>query len=328
MAQTRLRRKSAIPWILATALFLSFWAIFFHAPAGEHSSDNNLLFYFASADSPLKASSVPLTAGVVPKRFHSHNDYEQSIPLFKALSYGAASVEADIYLVDDKLLVGHTEDELSPNKTLASLYLDPLVSLIRSANVDRQTGSRRGVFETAPFTPLHLLIDIKTDGPSTFAKLYSALEPLRFMGYLSTLDSHMTSTGTYHQSLLTVIGTGNTPLESVQALGYDFKTPRDIFLDAPLSALPQDHRNMFNATISPLASVDFGSTVGLGWIIPAIGRKRIRHLVEVAHAKGIQARFWNTPITPTWVRKYIWQILLDEGVDWLNVDDLPGAKDF
>jgi hypothetical protein len=27
-------------------------------------------------------------------------------------------------------------------------------------------------------------------------------------------------------------------------------------------------------------------------------------------------------------RKYIWQILLDEGVDWLNVDDLPGAKDF
>jgi len=24
----------------------------------------------------------------------------------------------------------------------------------------------RGVFEAAPFTPLHLLIDIKTDGPS------------------------------------------------------------------------------------------------------------------------------------------------------------------
>lgn len=30
---------------------------------------------------------------------------EQSIPLYKALSYGAASVEADIYLVDDQLLV-------------------------------------------------------------------------------------------------------------------------------------------------------------------------------------------------------------------------------
>ena len=121
------------------------------------------------------------------------------------------------------------------------------------------------------------------------------------MGYLSTWDSDMSI---FRQSLITVIGTGNTPLESVQALGYDLKTPRDIFLDAPLSAL---HRNMFNATISPLASADFGSTVGLGWMVPAIGRERIRRLVEVAHAKGIQARFWNTPITPTWA-KYVHNI--------------------
>jgi hypothetical protein len=105
------------------ALFLVFAAIFFHAPARQHSSDNNLLFFFAGADSPLKSFSVPLTSGVTPKRFHSHNDCrsfatitialplklsgpdEQSAPLFKALSYGAASVEADIYLVGDELLV-------------------------------------------------------------------------------------------------------------------------------------------------------------------------------------------------------------------------------
>jgi len=145
------------------------------------------------------------------------------------------------------------------------------------------------------------------------------------MGYLSTWNS---DTSTFRQSLITVVGTGNTPLENVQALGYDPKTPRDIFLDAPLSALADDHRNLYNATISPLASVDFGSTVGLGWILPSIGRKRIRHLVEVAHGKGIQTRFWNIPMTPTWAMKYIWQMLLDEGVDWLNVDDLLGARDF
>jgi len=160
---------------------------------------------------------------------------------------------------------------------------------------------------------------------STFVKLCSALEPLRSMGYLSTWNSDMSG---YRQSFVTVIGTGNAPLESVQALGYDRKTPRDVFLDAPLSSLSGDYRNIYNATVSPLASVDFGSTVGLGWIVPAIGRARIRCLVEVAHAKGVQARFWNTPITPTWVRKFIWQMLLDEGVDWLNVDDLPGAYYF
>jgi hypothetical protein len=117
------------------------------------------------------------------------------------------------------------------------------------------------------------------------------------MGYLSTWNSDMSE---FRQSLITVIGTGNTPLESVQALGYDIQTPRDIFLDAPLSSLPEDYRNIFNATISPLASVDFGSSVGLGWVVPAIGRARIRRLVQAAHAKGIQTRFWNTPITPTW----------------------------
>jgi len=194
--------------------------------------------------------------------------------------------------------------------------------LIRAANTDKGTIRRRGVFETAPFMPLHLLIDLKTDGPSTFAQVYSALEPLRTAGYLSTWDSSMSA---YHQSIITVIGTGNTPLESVQALGVDLDTPRDIFLDAPLSALPEDNQHVYNSNVSLLASADFKSTVGLGWMIPTAGRRHIRHLVQSAHAKGIQTRFWNTPKTP---RNYIWQMLLDEGVDWLNVDDLRGARDF
>lgn len=178
---------------------------------------------------------------------------------------------------------------------------------------------------------------------STFARLYSALEPLRSAGYLSTWDSSMS---TYHQSVITVIGTGNTPLESVQALGLHPDTPRDIFLDAPLSTLPEDYQHVYNNNVSLLASVDFGSSVGLGWMIPSVGRRRIRRLVQSAHAKGIQTRFWNAPMTPTWARyvgfnqrsivlysnescrNYIWQMLLDEGVDWLNVDDLLGARDF
>jgi hypothetical protein len=132
---------------------------------------------------------------------------------------------------------------------------------------------------------------------STFLKLYSALEPLRATGYLSTWDS---ATSTFRQSLITVIGTGNTPVQNVQALGYDLKTPRDVFLDAPLSALREDHQGIYNATISPLASVDFGSAVGIGWMIPIIGRRRIRRLVDVAHTRVIQTRFWNIPMTPTW----------------------------
>lgn len=35
---------------------------------------------------------------------HSHNDYEHARPLFDALDLGFCNVEADIYLVDGKLL--------------------------------------------------------------------------------------------------------------------------------------------------------------------------------------------------------------------------------
>ena len=57
---------------------------------------------------------------------HAHNDYYHQRPLLDALSHGFCSVEADIFLVDGKLLVGHSRSELKPNNTLERLYLDPL----------------------------------------------------------------------------------------------------------------------------------------------------------------------------------------------------------
>ena len=44
----------------------------------------------------------------------------------KALEHGFASVEADVFLVGDKLCVAHEADKITPEKTLQSLYLEPL----------------------------------------------------------------------------------------------------------------------------------------------------------------------------------------------------------
>jgi hypothetical protein len=55
--------------------FVGFRTLTALAPTGDTTStSNDLLFRLAPADSPLRAYDVPLTAGVVPKRFHSHND--------------------------------------------------------------------------------------------------------------------------------------------------------------------------------------------------------------------------------------------------------------
>jgi hypothetical protein len=129
----------------------------------------------------------------------------------------------------------------------------------------------------------------------TFDALYAALAPLRRRGYLTSLSSDGTKVV---PSAITVIGTGNTPLSRVQLLGHNATHPRDVFFDAPLHALTPEH----NSTISPLASTDFAVTVGSTWMIPVWGRSRIRSLVQGAREKGIQSRFWNSPIAPRWAR--------------------------
>ena len=56
----------------------------------------------------LQAQPKPLT------NVHAHNDYVHTHPLFDALDHGFCSVEADIHLVEDQLLVAHTRSQVKP----------------------------------------------------------------------------------------------------------------------------------------------------------------------------------------------------------------------
>src|SRR4051795_874708 len=63
---------------------------------------------------------------------HAHNDYEHARPLLDALDHGFCSVEADIWLMPEGLLIGHDRKDLRPNRTLQALYLDPLRERIQA----------------------------------------------------------------------------------------------------------------------------------------------------------------------------------------------------
>jgi len=67
---------------------------------------------------------------------HSHNDYWRDVPLYTALSYGVVSVEADVWLVNGTLYIGHEVQALTPNRTFDGLYIQPLVQILRNANPD------------------------------------------------------------------------------------------------------------------------------------------------------------------------------------------------
>jgi hypothetical protein len=45
------------------------------------------------------------TREIVPKPFHSHNDYWRDVPFYTGLSYGAISTEADVWLINGTLYV-------------------------------------------------------------------------------------------------------------------------------------------------------------------------------------------------------------------------------
>ena len=285
------------------------------------------------------------TKDVTPIPCHSHNDYWRKVPLFDALHAGCISVEADVWLFKDneELLVGHDTGSLEPDHTLASLYVDPLVELLDRMNPTTEFGktSGHGVFDTDPDQTLVLLIDFKTDGHELFPRVRQQLEPLRKKGYLSFWDRSQ-----FNSRAVTVVGTGNTPFDLVIANG----TYRDIFFDAPLHELYEDPNpdsttstpasirrdqgqtgaspsDEYDTSSSYYASTSLKAHVGLPWAgrFSASQLNLLRGQIAGAERRGLRSRYWETPGWPTSLRNHIWTLLVEEGVDILNVDDLQAA---
>lgn len=151
--------------------------------------------------------------------------------------------------------------------------------------------------------------------------ILQAFQPLRDGGFLTTF-----SNGTLTQSAVTVVGTGNSPLEQVKAL-----SPRDYFFDAPLTQLTDPSLNTtWDPTLSPLASTDYEVAIGWNGVgnLSAAQQANLTKFVSDAHERNIKARFWDTPGWPIQIRLAVWELLLKNGADWLNADDLEAAANF
>ena len=285
---------------------------------------------------------------IAPIPCHSHNDYWRDVPLYDAIAAGCTSVEADVWLSGNDLFVGHSNKSLTKERTLESLYIDPLISILATRNTPSQVTTTNttsstsasldinipqvnGVFETEPSTPITLLIDLKTDGTSTFPAVLSHLEPLRSRGYLTHFNGSAVVPG-----LITVVGTGNTPFDLLTANS----TYRDIFYDAPLQDFwgddptpNQDYERIltsekYNAENSYYASVSFQVEIGKLWhgMLSPQQVLKIRGQIKGAEARGLKARYWDTPGWPVGQRDHVWDVLTREGVGSLNVDDLEAAR--
>lgn len=348
--------------------------------AGFNSEDDVDYLFDSQANIPdeLKHWPTDTTADIHPIACHSHNDYWRKEPLFTALSVGCQSVEADIWLYNNDLYVGHSASSLTKSRTLRSLYVDPLQTILDKQNPVSEfhpdlDKPRNGIFDTDAEQSLILLIDFKTDGDITFDSLSSHLEPLRQRHYLTHFNgSHVV------QGPITVVLTGNAPWNRVvESTNY-----RDMFFDAPLdlmynvdpdsipvsettdlSALVADGTETMSfdsttstaddqgqgrsgaaptnpAAYSPansyFASVDFKKALfhklPLPWQYPFRGTltdeqiEIIRKQIRGAHLRGLKVRYWGVPDWPRGLRNYLWRVMITEGIDYLNADDLWDAK--
>ena len=235
----------------------------------------------------------------VCRQAHAHNDYLHERPLLDALDNGFCSVEADIYLVDGTLLVAHSPSELVPDRTLRSLYLDPL-----RTRVQKYSGKVHP--DGGPFT---LLIDIKSEGKSTYRALHSLLSEYRDM--LSFVDS-----GAQHSGAVTAIVSGNRAIDLINA-----DTLRFVGIDGRLSDLDSETPDHLLPLISDNWALHFRWR-GAGEF-PESERDKLKTIIERAHAKKRRVRFWATPDNAS-----MWAALKEAGVDLINTDDLKGLSGF
>ncbi|MFK0248030.1 phosphatidylinositol-specific phospholipase C/glycerophosphodiester phosphodiesterase family protein [Amycolatopsis azurea] len=253
---------------------------------------------------------------------HSHNDYEHTRPLQDALDQGFTSVEADIYLVDGQLLVAHDLADTRPDRTLESLYLEPLRKrvLANHGGVYRQKARSEAHFPAKePSTQFQLLIDVKGDANSTYAALEKRLYNPRY-SFLFSLYAF----GHVQKRAVTAVVSGGRPKDVM--LGQKFRLA---FYDGRV----KDENDLgigSDPRVTPLVS---DSWTGLfTWTgageFPAAERAKLREIVERAHASGQRVRFWATPDAPGPAREALWKVLAAAGVDHLNTDDLSGLANF
>ena len=319
---------------------------------------------------------------------HSHNDYWRLVPLYSAIGAGCVSVEADIWLFEEELYVGHSIASLTRNRTLHALYIEPLLTILSKQNPTTPFHdgkySLNGVFDTRPDQSLVLLIDFKTPGIDLWPYVLSALAPLRERRFLTHVDGERIV-----QRPITVVGTGNAPFELISSKATN--PYLDVFYDAPIGRMgetgeydnpgalqddsvrpgvsatndvpferkrsPKDSRGRADSRISMDSSV--AQVQDLPTILPTVAvdlynptnsfyasgsfdvifghlidnqfsskqMKILRGQVQGAHRRGLKARYWELPYWPISLRNYVWDVLVREGVDMLNVDDLKGATE-
>jgi hypothetical protein len=224
------------------------------------------------------------------QRAHSHNDYQQKRPFRDAVEAGLTSVEADLWLENGKLVVGHDRGKWRGD--FEALYLQPLARFWQEAKLP-----------VAADQTFLLWLDIKDDNAVLRSTLHRLLETQPWMRPLRSDEVR-----------IQVILTGSK--ESKEAYVEEYVSPT-VTRDSN-TFLEEDPPGAPNWSWYALDWKKISHWNGID-DLPEEDRARLRALVSKVHEKGRKLRLWSHPRSLRF-----WQEAVDAGVDRIGTDVLPG----
>ncbi|HEV7378677.1 MAG TPA: alkaline phosphatase [Dyadobacter sp.] len=242
------------------------------------------LFYLFVLLTAFLPSLAQPTARLLPEA-HSHNDYEQNIPFWRAYYQNFGSIEADVILRNDTLFTAHDQHDIKPERTLSELYLKPIVA---------QIAKNGGSVYPEKARQLQLLIDLKTPAKETLPVLIRQLDPLKqFL---------------FPRGSVKIVISGNMPEPR------DFhKFPDYIFFDGRPELAYTD------AELARIGLISQGFYSYSRWNGKGILTKKEQDTIErvaaETHRKGKKLRLWASPDHIN-----AWKMLMNYGVDYINTD--------
>ena len=233
------------------------------------------------------------------KPAHSHNDYLNKKPLFNALENQFKSIEVDVFLLNSKLYVGHNWLQLRKNKTIQSLYLDPLWVEYKNNNGKIYKNGES----------LYLLVDIKTSAEKTYKTLKTILHKYKPM-----------LTGVISDSLInrpvTIVLSGNRPI-----IEKNGSHDRFVFIDGRHSDISKNKPN----NIMPIISLSWLDHFTWGGVGEMKNEETLvlKKIINDVHSENKLIRFWASPDNSN-----SWNKLRSEGVDLINTDKITQYSNY
>ena len=223
-----------------------------------------------------------------PVLIHSHNDYTRTVPFYQAYAQRVSSIEADVFLRDGVLVVGHDVEDLVPEMTFEKLYVEPLVTLF-ACNGGRawKDSDQR----------LQLMVELKSETEPTLRAVVALLQR-----WPAVFDPAVNS------EAVRVTVTGRVP-EPADFDRYPAFVRFDGAWDADYTPAQLERIALVSANFR-----DFSQWNGKGSIIPA-ELARVNQVIDRAHAWEKPVRFWGAPEGTT-----VYYTFYDLGIDYINTD--------